>query len=171
MGTDKALLELDGTPLIARATAAALEVCGGVSLVGDPAKYGGLGFAVVPDEIQNAGPLAGIEAALRVTAVDWNLILACDMPALDPAILETLFAGIWPDGDCALPANRDGKLEPLCAVYHRRCHDQIRAALRAGVRKITEALTGLAIRYVPVARDDAFTNLNTPEDLRRYRNG
>jgi molybdopterin-guanine dinucleotide biosynthesis protein A len=166
MGSDKALLNLEGAPLILRATGAAAAVCSSVSLVGDPAKYGLLGFPVVADEFAGCGPVAGIEAALHATSADWNLILACDMPALDAPVLELLFTG---EADCVLPQYPDGKVEPLCAVYHRRCHPHIRAALEKGVRKVTSALEGLAIRYLPVSSEEPFTNLNTPEDVRRYR--
>jgi molybdopterin-guanine dinucleotide biosynthesis protein A len=168
MGSDKALLNLDGTPLILRAAAAAAEVCGSVWLVGDPVKYGSLGFPVVADRFIGMGPLAGIEAALASSTSDWNLILACDMPCLNAAILESLFAD---DADCSLPRYPDGGLEPLCAVYHRRCHSHIRTAIENGVRKVTAALDGLAIRYVPVTSEEPFTNLNTPEELERYRRG
>src|SRR5579859_2029055 len=94
MGSDKALLNLEGVPLILRATSAAATVCNSVSLVGDPAKYSNLGFPVVADEFEGCGPLAGIEAALRATSADWNLILACDMPRLETDILESLFASL-----------------------------------------------------------------------------
>jgi molybdopterin-guanine dinucleotide biosynthesis protein A len=170
MGTDKALLSLEGTPLILCAVTAAAAVCGSVSLVGDPARYSRLGFPVVADTFPGAGPVAGIEAALHATTADWNLILACDMPALSPAVLETLFIGD-DTVDCALPKYPDGKVEPLCAVYHRHCHPHIRAALEHGLRKVTIALEGLAIRYIPVTSEESFTNLNAPEDVRRYKNG
>ncbi len=167
MGSDKALLEFDGLPLVMRAVRAVSEVCETVSVVGDPARYAALGLPVVADEFVDAGPLAGIEAALRTTVAEWNLVVACDMPAIEAAILASLFTAAS-EGDCALPRYPDGKTEPLCAVYSRRCHPHIRAALEAGVRKVTAALEGLAIRYVPVTREHAFTNLNTPEDVRRY---
>jgi len=168
MGVDKALLELDGVPLVVRTARVAAAVCGTVSLVGDPAKYGHLSFPIIQDEFSGIGPLAGIEAALRVTTADWNLILACDMPAIEPGILESLFSL---DCDAAVPTYPDGNVEPLCAVYHRRCHSHIRNAIDNGIRKVTGALDGLAIRYVPVVNQEPFTNLNTPNDVRRYRHG
>jgi molybdopterin-guanine dinucleotide biosynthesis protein A len=168
MGADKALVEIDGRPLALRVADEAAKVCGSVALVGDPARYGALGLPVVEDEFPGFGPLAGIEAALRVASVDHNLVLACDMPALDSGIFEQLFAA---GGECAIPEYEDGRVEPLCAVYHRRCHEAVRAALMAGIRKVTDALQGLAIRYVRVPGGASFTNLNTPEDLRRYTRG
>ncbi len=172
MGVDKALIEVGGQPLVMVAASRIARVCGKVSIVGDPARYGNLGLAVVPDRFPGAGPLAGIEAALNATNTDWNLIVACDMPALNPEILESLFAA---EADCTLPRYADGKVEPLCAVYHRRCHEALLTAIEQGIRKITDALALLepnhAITYISVSSAASFENLNTPEELRRYRDG
>jgi len=172
MGRDKALIEIDREPLVKRVAGVLEQVCGGVSLIGDPAVYGELGWPVVADRFPGEGPLAGVEAALRVTKFEWNLVVACDMPRLDTAILEQLFrTAAAEDGDCAAPQYSDGRLEPLCAVWNARCHPAVAGALMAGTRKVTEVLRGLALRYVPVASDEAFANLNTPEDLERYGRG
>jgi molybdenum cofactor guanylyltransferase len=169
MGTDKALLEIGNQPLARRVAADIGRICGTVSLVGDPAAYGGLGLPVLPDRFPGRGPLAGIEAALNAATSEWNLVVACDMPSLDLSILEELFAAAPADGgDCAVPAYSDGRIEPLCAVFHARCHAALLAALEAGVRKVTEALAQLALRYVRVSSADSFANLNTPEDVARY---
>lgn len=175
MGFDKALAEIGGRPMAVRVAEAAAKVCGTVTVVGDPSRYGVLGLPVIADNFPGCGPLAGIEAALGVTTADWNLIVACDMPALDTGLLEELFAA---GGDCAVPQYADGMVEPLCAVYHRRCHGAIRDALEGGVRKVTEALRlaearaearALEVRYVRVHRRDPFANLNTPGDLAGYQ--
>jgi molybdopterin-guanine dinucleotide biosynthesis protein A len=169
MGTDKALIEIGEQPLAKRVAGEIGRVCGQVSLVGDPDLYGNLGIPVVADRFPGLGPLAGIEAALGAATVEWNLVVACDMPALDVSILETLFAAAAGDG--AVPAYRDGRIEPLCAVFHARCHAAIRKALDNGMRSVTEALRQLDLQYVRVDKADSFANLNTPEDLERFRNG
>jgi molybdopterin-guanine dinucleotide biosynthesis protein A len=168
MRSDKALVEIGGRPLVLRVADELSKVCGFVGIAGDPAKYQQLGLPVVADEFPGAGPLAGIEASLRHTSAPWNLIAACDMPALTPEIFEMLFAA---EADCTVPRYEDGDVEPLCAVYHRRCHPAVREALESGVRRVTEALRRLEIRYVQVASSAPFVNLNTPEDLRKYTNG
>jgi molybdopterin-guanine dinucleotide biosynthesis protein A len=171
MGFDKALLEIDGLPMIGRLAAEMSKVCGRVGLVGDPLRYASAGLPVVSDNFPDAGPLAGIEAAFRASRVDANLIVACDMPSANAAVFESLFALA---GDVAVPRQPDGRLEPLCAVYSRRCHGRVRELLESGVRRMTEALQlleagGFAIRYLEVSVSTAFVNLNTPEDLARYR--
>jgi molybdenum cofactor guanylyltransferase len=170
MGVDKALLGIEGRPLALRAADEVARVCGSVALAGDAEKYRDLGLRVVPDEFPGAGPLAGVEAALRASSAPWNLIVACDMPALDPSIFEALFAAAG-EADGALPQYPDGRVEPLCAVYHKRCHAVIRAALETGFRKVTDSLRPLAIRYLRVDSDAPFANLNTPEEFRKYLDG
>ena len=58
---------------------------------------------------------------------------------------------------------------------HRRCHADILTAIEQGIRKVTDALAQLelnhAITYISVSFAESFANLNTPEEVRRYRNG
>lgn len=177
MGSDKALLEIDGFPLVARIAEVVLKVCGSVSLIGDPDRYGSLGLRAIPDRLSGLGPLAGIETALSATESDENLVVACDMPALRADLLEALFTALG-DGNAAVPRYDNGHIEPLCAVYRRNCHAPLREALESGVRGVTEALRRMEsrgveprfeLRYLPVAHDEIFANLNTPDDLARYR--
>ena len=127
------------------------------------------GLPVIADSFPGQGPLAGIEAALAATKSEANLILDCDMPSLDEILLEQLFAA---GGDCAVPRHDNGDIEPLCAVYQKRCHPAILAALQAGVRSVTAVLQSsaapLEVRYVRVSDPAAFANLNTPEDWHIY---
>ncbi|HEU5020716.1 MAG TPA: molybdenum cofactor guanylyltransferase [Bryobacteraceae bacterium] len=177
MGADKAHALSAGRALALRVADRAASVCNSISVVGDPALYSDLGLPVIPDTRPGLGPLAAIEAALLATSVDENLILACDMPALAPAVLEELFEA---GGDIAIPRHETGEIEPLCAVYRRGALPAISEALDSGIRGVTEALRRFAppdarvraeVRYVRVADPAAFANLNTPEDWRRYHHG
>jgi molybdopterin-guanine dinucleotide biosynthesis protein A len=167
MGTNKALIGIHGQPLFRRVAGEIGKICGTVSLVGDPTTYGGLGLRVIPDRFPGLGPLAGIEAALNATNVEWNLLIACDMPSLEGSTLEGLFVGAEGD-DGAVPSYGDGRIEQLSAVFRVRCHAAIPAALEEGVLKVGEALARLKLRHVPVSNPNSFANLNTPEDLERY---
>lgn len=151
------------------------KVCGTVTLVGDPVKYADLGIPVVADRWPGQGPLAGIDAALSNTSAQYNLIVACDMPSVSQVLVEAVFLAAA-GADCAVPRHDDGRIEPLCAVYHRRCQPAIAAALEAGIRKATDIpplleRQQLAVRYVQVSDPAAFANLNTPEDWRRFHHG
>ena len=146
------------------------SVCSEISLIGDPEKYAELGLQVIPDNFSGEGPLAGIEAALRATTADANLIVACDMPAIRENLLEELFGY---EEDCVVPQHADGNIEPLCAVYRKSCHKAVKSMLESGIRGVIEAIRlferhSLTVRYLRVSGAAEFANLNTPEDWRQY---
>src|SRR2546430_6825572 len=89
MGRDKALRQLAGKPLIARAVELAYEVAANVKIVGEPEKFAAYA-AVVADVYRDRGPLGGIHAALRESEAELNLILGVDLPYIPARFLEYL---------------------------------------------------------------------------------
>ncbi len=171
MGRDKALLPFRGAALAGYVSAEVEAAAGSVVLIGDPQKYRQLGYAVLPDHRPGAGPLGGIESALSYTGADWNLVVACDMPGLQAEFLRGLLEAAERAGaDALAPAGPSGRLEPLCAAYHKRCLATLSRALDAGVRKVTDGLAGLEVARLDVDNAACFENLNTPEDWACYHN-
>jgi molybdopterin-guanine dinucleotide biosynthesis protein A len=175
MGRNKALLELEGEPLVLRAARAATEAGLGVTVIGPPNLYAPLGLESIPDDEPGLGPLGGIATALSHSPRDWNLAIAVDLPYLTPAWLAALArrALAAEAADAILPRSERG-LEPLSAAYHRRCLAPILQALARGVRKITDALA--ACRVEEIAPEEwkriapgglLFENINTPSDYNR----
>jgi molybdopterin-guanine dinucleotide biosynthesis protein A len=129
MGRDKALLPLNGLTLVEVLAGLVKSAAKTVRLIGPPDRYESLGFPVVADSVENCGPLGGVYTALSITRADWNLIVACDMPGLTADFLENLLrAAEASEADCVVPAGTRG-VEPLCAVYHRRCRTQAASAI------------------------------------------
>jgi len=174
MGTDKALLELDGLTLVERAARRLAAICSQVVLA-DGGRNMLDGVQSVADG-PGKGPVAGIlgtAAAFPDTAL---LLLACDLPRVPIGLLGEL-ASPTPY-DWTVPRWR-GQLEPLCALYRPRALDALRRQVEAGVlalHRLAElsGLTsgGLEIDYLEEDKlrrhgDPAvmFTNLNRPEDI------
>lgn len=91
MGRDKALLELAGETLLDRTVRLGEALGARLVLVSRNQP----GF--IQDQIENAGPMAGISAALPHCDARWLLVLPVDMPllsteALKPLLAETLCA-------------------------------------------------------------------------------
>ena len=176
MGSPKALLEIDGLPLLSRAVHLLAPICSGVTIVGAPEQYKGLGFAAIADERPDIGPLGGILTALGASSVDWNLVVACDLPYLSAEWLRYLAGrAARSQARVVLPESESGA-EPLCAVYHRAAAGTIRESIDRGVLKVTRALETLPIERVTPAeirpfdpRGVLFQNLNTPEEYERAR--
>jgi molybdopterin-guanine dinucleotide biosynthesis protein A len=139
----------------------------------DPRPWAALGVEVVPDVHRGAGPLAGVHAALVATAAHAGVVcVAGDMPFIAPALLA-LLRDHEPGADAVVPRVA-GRPEPLLARWGRACLPVVEARLAAGERAVhalfdhvrTSWLDEPALRAVdPALR--SFTNVNTPEDLRR----
>src|SRR6185436_398763 len=83
MGTDKALIDVDGRAL-ALSVADALRSAGATRVLavgGDLVALRGLGLEAIPDQHAGEGPLGGILTALEATDEDVVVVLACDLPA------------------------------------------------------------------------------------------
>ena len=165
MGRDKALLPF-GSGLLAESVARAVELAAGsATLVGDPNRYGHLGFPAIPDAYPGQGPLGGILTALKHTSADWNLLAACDMPGLSADFLRRLLdAAERSAADALLPAGPSGRPEPLCAVYHRRILPALQTAYGNGVRQVSATLQEVGATVLPVLEVAPFENVNTPEE-------
>jgi molybdenum cofactor guanylyltransferase len=171
MGRDKALLELDGAPLIVRAARLVESVVGAPTVVGYREEFRALGLRAIADDAPGAGPLGGIATALRAARMPWSLIIACDLPYLSQAWLEFLTGrAMASKADVVIPMNERGA-EPLCAVYNKRAEAGIREALARGTRKITDALASARIETIEPREWKAFDsegvlfkNMNSPGD-------
>jgi molybdopterin-guanine dinucleotide biosynthesis protein A len=171
LGEDKARLSYRGVPLLSHVADEVRAAAGSVTVIADPARYADLNLPVVPDLRPGVGPLGGIETAVAQGKAEWNLIVACDMPNLTREWLSGLIAAALAQSagaDCVLGLSQGG-LEPLCAVYRARTLDAIRAALDAGVRKVTDALAGLQVAHYRIDNQSVTANVNTPEDWLRHR--
>lgn len=177
MGTDKAWLDWNGRPLLAR-VADALRAAGCTDVLvvgGDAARVAALGLAHVPDGIAGQGPLQGLAAGLLAAASPLALAVACDMPSLQPQALALL--GRLADGfDAAVPWLDPGGWEPLHAAYSVACLPAIQRCLRRGDRKMTAFYEDVRVRRVSAAELSAadpdlrsLRNVNTPEDLAAAR--
>ncbi len=182
MGRDKAAILFGAETLLERAVRIVGEVAddvivvaqgGGAPLVHRSAtREGGLGLPVrvVHDPIENLGPLAGIAAGLSASTSDLNVIVACDMPLIRPAVLRRLVALLGEADICV--AVVDGQASPLCAVYRSPVAGVARQLLAGGERRVMALLDWVQTARVEAAmfRDldpdlDSFVSCNTPEQL------
>ncbi|MCL5281913.1 MAG: molybdenum cofactor guanylyltransferase [Planctomycetes bacterium] len=130
--------------------------------------YTRIGCAIVPDGRIEAGPLAGIEAALGYFAgrYDAVLCLPCDMPSLSWKEVSALMAALADTGGPVVFAEtEDGARHPLCAVVRVDLRDGISAALdhaQFAVGDVWSQLGGFALRF---DNPNAFVNLNSPGDV------
>ncbi|MPZ88384.1 MAG: NTP transferase domain-containing protein [Nitriliruptorales bacterium] len=171
MGSDKAVLVLDGQRLVDRAVQTLRECCDQVLVAsGDGRRLTSLDVEQVADAEPGAGPLGGILAGLERAAHPRVAVVAVDMPEADPGVLR-LLAHAW-TGEAVVLPHADGRLQPLHAVWSRACASDLRDLLARGERSVTTVARQLGARVVepgewaPVAASPRFArNLNVPGDL------
>jgi len=177
--TDKAVAELAGIPMIRRVAdriAPAVDElvvnCRDDQRAAIQAALDGFEHPVryALDPEPDLGPLAGIATGLDAVEGTYGFVVACDMPFVDPSLVETLFERA--EGHEAAVPRPDEWFQTTQAVY--RADEMVRAserALEAGDRRVVAALETLD--YVEVDRDeieahasmDTFENLNTREEF------
>src|SRR5512138_3186509 len=120
MGSDKALLTVEGRPLY-RIALDALRGAGLSRLLlagGGRARFEEEAVAVVED-VHPGSSLGGLHAGLLSAGTGWIFALACDMPSPSPGLIRQLLS-LREGFDVVIPG-RDGRLEPLFAAYSRAC--------------------------------------------------
>jgi molybdenum cofactor guanylyltransferase len=144
MGRDKALLQVDGRPLVEvaldklrRMGVAAPRIAGAQTDLSSHAR-------VVPDLHPGCGPLSGIEAALAATTRPLNLFLPVDMPLLPSRFLSWILLRAEITGALVTVPRINGQPQPLCAVYHRDLLRPITASLLAGNYKVMPVVRAAA---------------------------
>ena len=128
----------------------------------------------VTDIYLGKGPLGGIYAGLKASDSLYNLVVACDMPFLNQALLRYMVQ-VSAGFDLVIP--RWGELiEPLHAVYSKSCLAPIESLLKQGDLRIRQLFALVKVRYVEaeeIERYDprhlSFFNVNTEADLKKAR--
>jgi len=164
MGRDKALLPYGGRTLVEHVAKTVSEAVGFVTVIGDPDRLPHLGVPVVPDELPGCGPASGIYTALRITQTEWNVLVACDMPAVTADILrELLRRAETTERKCVAAVGPYGQPEPLCAAYHRRCLPALTRAIRDKQLRMRDFVKEIGAVWVSVD-NAALANVNTPAE-------
>lgn len=188
MGTDKALLDRQGKPLLWHIAGGMAELCNPlVVAVGEKEREMLYREALdelvdrasfVCDVYPGRGPLAGLHAALSILPEGYAFVMACDMPFLSKSLLRRMIA--------QTTTIRDGQEEavsgieqpdvimapnqPFHALYHTRIADKLERLLEQGEYRVMKMLAQMRVTVVSLESEEerAFQNLNTPEAYTQF---
>ena len=171
MGRDKAFLEINGQPLLARQVQLVRAAGAGEVFISGRTgtDYSAFGCHVLQDEFPDAGPLAGIERALTKASESLLLVLAVDLPAMNTEFLRGL--AVHCRENCGAIPRAAGNIEPLTAFYPKAALPlavTLLAAQSNAVKQFAEQCVKSSLaRFFDVAPDDArrFQNWNSPADF------
>ena len=173
-GHNKALIEIGGKRILDRLYAVFSELFDEIILVtNDPLPFAEWDLMIVTDIFPVRSSLTGIHTGLFYMKNQFAFFTACDTPFLKKELVMTLLEKIEPNQDIIMPETAAG-MEPLCAIYSKRCLNTAAYHIRQDKLKIQLALRSHRLKKIPesllrTADPDliSFFNINTPEDLEK----
>ena len=172
-GSNKAFVEIEGVRLVDRVARVMKSIFHRVLLVTNtPDEYEYLKIPMIEDLIKGLGPMGGIYTGLMTLSDEAGFFVACDMPFLSESLIRHM-VDVRDDFDIVVP-RMDWMLEPLHALYSKKCLPVIQEAIGQDQHQILKCFAELRVRYVdeeelrlwdPELR--SFFNINKPQDLPR----
>ncbi|WP_060507324.1 molybdenum cofactor guanylyltransferase MobA [Pseudomonas sp. NBRC 111124] len=167
-GRDKGLVEWRGEPLVAHVhrTVRPLTDDLVISCNRNQQAYKAYAEQLVGDaEADFPGPLAGVIAGLKAARHEWVVLLACDAPLVDQALINAL-REVAVSSDSAAMVRQGGYWQPMFSVLPRRVLPVLEQAWARGERSLQKALLRETVKGVECAEDDRrLSNFNSPELL------
>lgn len=166
MGRDKALIEVDGVPLLKRTCDAARHCTDVIYVV---TSWSDRYQSIVSDvqwieESSPRSPLIAFSEALTQVSTDWVLLLACDLPRLNGETLKECMAQLA-DVPIVVARSEEG-WEPLCGFYRRDRLSSLQNYIAAGKRSFQEWLDSETVQELQIRDRQILLNCNTPDDLK-----
>jgi len=178
MGRSKALLLLDGEPLIVQIVRRLERLFNEIVVVASPGqelppfRHGSgqaLPVTLVQDDVAHQGPVGGIYYGLRTATKVFAFVTSCDVPFLSPPLISYLRSQIS-NHDVVVPFWQ-GRFQPLHAIYRRSVAPLLKEQLERGELRpifLYDKVRTYKVSEEEIRRFDpeglSFLNMNTPED-------
>ncbi len=176
MGRDKALIPINGVPLLRRIYLIARKCSNFVYIVADKQeKY----KDILPKDCSflsdfpllgakgSQGPLIGFAGGLKEVKTQWVLLLACDLPRLEAEAINKWisYLSTVKQQDIALLPRSEKGWEPLCGFYRLDCFPLLIDFIQQGGRSFQRWLALHPVTELPIKDTSVLFNCNTPTDL------
>lgn len=176
MGQDKALIIVQGVPLLRQVCEVAMKCSSEVYVVTPwaeryqnvlPSNCRVIQEVLLPGQTQSHGPLVGFAQGLAQIETDWVLLLACDLPQLQVEVLQSWATPLKtvPPNAIAFLSRQSKGWEPLCGFYRRQCLPLLTQFINTGGRSFQHWLAQHPVQEMQVSDTEMFFNCNTPADL------
>jgi len=171
----KAFLTINGQTILDRLIRVYCPLFAAILIAArDKKDYQTYDYPVAEDRFEARSSLTGIHAGLSSMRAAHGFMAACDGPFLQPGLVRALLDQADPGYDVIIPLKEDGYVEPLCAIYSKRCIPHIEAQLRQENFRIIGFFDQVRVKKVPVDQLQSgdphhvsFFNVNSPDDLRQ----
>jgi len=111
------------------------------------------------------GPMSGVIAGLRFAGNLPVLVLACDMPRVNNALVLKLVCQRNPEKRASCFIGQDGRPEPLLAVYEPDSLKDLEQLSLDGMLSLRQYLERTDVEHINCKSSQLLASVNTPEDL------
>ena len=171
IGSDKGFLSLNGATFISHIIKAIKPFVNDIIIVSNNSDYDVYKLKRVADIIEDAGPLAGLYSGLNESETEYNLVLSCDVPLINGAVLNKLIKGFDAEKDI-IQLKSKNRTMPLIAIYKKQCLHHCQDLLLKGERRLRTAVEQLNTKTIELESelDPYVRNINTTLELKELRN-
>ncbi len=122
------------------------------------------------DKVMYNGPLYALSRVMEdYPEPEWFFVLSADVPFVTAAFAGELLACRHLDYSAIVPVH-ENKLQPLLALYHRRCLPVLNQVLQENKRSFMALLDNIKFKTIPFPKDElSFININKQEDFENYK--
>ena len=146
-GSNKALAQIDGVPLIERVVGAMERVFENlIFITNTPDEYAHLGFPMYEDIIKGLGPIGGIYTGLTVMPDEAGFFVACDMPFLNRDLINYMVTERG-NADAVVPRIK-GMVESLHALYCKGCLPSVKRLIDSKKYQVFRSFNEISVRYI-----------------------
>jgi molybdopterin-guanine dinucleotide biosynthesis protein A len=168
MGTDKALLTVNNQPMISYPLNTLKEWCSEILVSANDNRLNFLGYPIINDEFPGIGPMGGLYSCLSFSSNHKNIVVACDMPALNGSILKKLIS-VNEKCDVVVPVVNH-RPEPLYALYHKSVLPTVAMLIHQKIYSLQKLLSLANVLYITPEKHETneLLNINSPVELLEY---
>lgn len=171
MKFNKAFAQIGGRPVINIIVDKFASVFSEIILISNETDlYTHLGVPVYADIYPHMGPVAGIHSGLYHCSHDSAFVMGCDVPFMNMDLVRMMISRL--NGYDSVVPRLDQHLQPLTAVYSRRCLPVLTSCLeskRVKLIRIFDELNSLEIDRSEIEKfgvaEEMFLNVNDIEAL------
>jgi len=173
-GVDKGLQMLRGRPLVAWSLERLAPQVGEILINANRnlARYARFGVRVVPDVVEgHVGPLAGLHRGLMEASGEWVATVPCDAPSFPEDLVARLSVALDAPGVDLAFVRTGTRSQPVFCLARTRLLPQLTAYIEEGGRKVEAWFATIRAAAVDFGAEADFSNVNSPDDLRRIDAG
>ncbi len=173
-GEDKAFIEIEGKPIIARIIEKLKpQVRQIIVVTNSPEKYANFKVKTIKDEHPGKGPLMGIYSGLKASSCKYNFITACDMPFINTALIKFIIDNR--DNYDIVISRVSEKFHTLFGLYSKSCIPVMEEMLEKNELRLRSIFPKLNVRLLSKEDMEKFdpqllslVNINAVEELERF---